>query len=112
MAESPWGPVLGGMRPRAARRLAGSAPVGYAQLVEGMIEQLELHDLKDPLAYLHGYYRAVSDLPITADRGALVECVGDCLGVSSIKLATGRNGLEGKRRFGQAGDGSMAASPR
>ena len=38
-------------------------PVGYAQLVEGMIEQLELHDLKDPLAYLQGYYRAVSDLP-------------------------------------------------
>lgn len=71
MAESPWGPVLGGMRPRAARRLAGSAPVGYAQLVEGMIEQLELQDLKDPLAYLHGYYRAVSDLPITADRGVI-----------------------------------------
>jgi 3-hydroxy-9,10-secoandrosta-1,3,5(10)-triene-9,17-dione monooxygenase reductase component len=63
MAESPWGPVLGGTRPRAACRLAGSAPVGYAQLVEGMIEQLELHDLKDPLAYLQGYYRAVSDLP-------------------------------------------------
>jgi 3-hydroxy-9,10-secoandrosta-1,3,5(10)-triene-9,17-dione monooxygenase reductase component len=60
--ESPWGPVLGGSRPRAACRLAGSAPVGYAELVEGAIEQLELPDLDDPLAYLHGSYRAVRDL--------------------------------------------------
>jgi 3-hydroxy-9,10-secoandrosta-1,3,5(10)-triene-9,17-dione monooxygenase reductase component len=61
-AESPWGPVLGGSRPRAACRLAGSAPVGYAELVEGTIEQLELPDLDDPLAYLHASYRAVRDL--------------------------------------------------
>jgi 3-hydroxy-9,10-secoandrosta-1,3,5(10)-triene-9,17-dione monooxygenase reductase component len=65
-AESPWGPVLGGSRPRAACRLAGSAPVGYGELVEGTIEQLELPDLDDPLAYLHGSYRAVRDLE---DRG-------------------------------------------
>jgi 3-hydroxy-9,10-secoandrosta-1,3,5(10)-triene-9,17-dione monooxygenase reductase component len=63
VAPSPWGPVLGGSRPRAACRLAGSAPVGYAELVEGVIEQLELLDLEDPLAYLHGSYRSVSDLP-------------------------------------------------
>ena len=62
VAESPWGPVLGGSRPRAACRLAGSAPVGYAELVEGAIEQLELPDLEDPLAYLHGRYRSVRDL--------------------------------------------------
>jgi 3-hydroxy-9,10-secoandrosta-1,3,5(10)-triene-9,17-dione monooxygenase reductase component len=62
VAESPWGPVLGGSRPRAACRLAGSAPVGYAELVEGVIEQLELPDLEDPLAYLHGRYRSVRDL--------------------------------------------------
>jgi hypothetical protein len=48
---------------RHACRLAGSTPVGYAQLVEGVIDQLELHDLEDPLAYLHGYYRAVGHLP-------------------------------------------------
>ena len=30
VAESPWGPVLGGSRPRAACRLAGSTPVGQA----------------------------------------------------------------------------------
>jgi 3-hydroxy-9,10-secoandrosta-1,3,5(10)-triene-9,17-dione monooxygenase reductase component len=63
VAESPWGPVLGGSRPRAACRLAGSTPLGYAELVEGVIEQLELADLEDPLAYLHGRYRSVGDLP-------------------------------------------------
>ena len=61
VAESPWGPVLGGKRPRAACRLAGSVTVGYAELVEGVIEQLELPDLEDPLAYLHGSYRSVRD---------------------------------------------------
>jgi 3-hydroxy-9,10-secoandrosta-1,3,5(10)-triene-9,17-dione monooxygenase reductase component len=61
VAESPWGPVLGGKRPRAACRLAGSVTVGYAELVEGAIEQLELPDLEDPLAYLHGSYRSVRD---------------------------------------------------
>jgi 3-hydroxy-9,10-secoandrosta-1,3,5(10)-triene-9,17-dione monooxygenase reductase component len=62
VAESPWGPVLGGTRPRASCRLAGSAPVGYAELIEGAIEQLDLPDLEDPLAYLHGSYRSVRDL--------------------------------------------------
>jgi 3-hydroxy-9,10-secoandrosta-1,3,5(10)-triene-9,17-dione monooxygenase reductase component len=59
VTESPWGPVLGGKRPRAACRLAGSVPVGHAELVEGVIEQLELPDLADPLAYLHGSYRSI-----------------------------------------------------
>jgi hypothetical protein len=56
------GPVLGGSRPPAACRLAGSTPVGHGQLVEGLIERLELPDLEDPLAYLHGRYRSVRDL--------------------------------------------------
>ncbi len=59
---SQWGPVLGGSRPRVACRLAGSAAVGYAELVEGVIEQLELRNLEDPLAWLHGRYRSVRDL--------------------------------------------------
>ncbi|HZD72082.1 MAG TPA: flavin reductase family protein, partial [Actinomycetes bacterium] len=62
VTASPWGPVLGGRRPRAACRLAGTTTVGYAELVEGEIEQLELEDLDDPLAWLHGRYRAVRDL--------------------------------------------------
>src|SRR4029450_8646414 len=61
VAESPWGPVLGGSRPRAACRLAGARPVGYSELVEGVIEQLELPDLEDPLAYLYGGYRSVRE---------------------------------------------------
>jgi 3-hydroxy-9,10-secoandrosta-1,3,5(10)-triene-9,17-dione monooxygenase reductase component len=60
VAESPWGPVLKGQRPRAACRLAGSTQVGYAELVEGVIEQLELHDLEDPLAWAHGGYQSLS----------------------------------------------------
>jgi 3-hydroxy-9,10-secoandrosta-1,3,5(10)-triene-9,17-dione monooxygenase reductase component len=62
VVESRWGPVLGGRRPRVACRLAGSVPVGHAELVEGLIEQLELPDLEDPLAYLHGSFRSVCDL--------------------------------------------------
>jgi hypothetical protein len=63
VAASPWGPVLGGRRPRAACRLAASTPTGHGELVQGVIEQLELPDLDDPLAYLHGRYRSVGDLP-------------------------------------------------
>jgi 3-hydroxy-9,10-secoandrosta-1,3,5(10)-triene-9,17-dione monooxygenase reductase component len=66
VAESPWGPVLGGTRPRAACRLARTVPVGHGELVEGVIEQLELHDLEHPLAYLHGSYLSVGD---PADHG-------------------------------------------
>jgi 3-hydroxy-9,10-secoandrosta-1,3,5(10)-triene-9,17-dione monooxygenase reductase component len=63
VAGSPWGPVLAGRRPQAVCRLAGSTPVGQAELVEGVIEQLELPDLADPLAYLQGRYRSVADPP-------------------------------------------------
>jgi 3-hydroxy-9,10-secoandrosta-1,3,5(10)-triene-9,17-dione monooxygenase reductase component len=63
VAESPWGPVLGGRRPWAACRLTGAAPVGHGELVEGVIEQLELDDGESPLAWLHGRYRSVGDLP-------------------------------------------------
>jgi 3-hydroxy-9,10-secoandrosta-1,3,5(10)-triene-9,17-dione monooxygenase reductase component len=62
VAASPWGPVLGRNRPRAGCRLSGSTTVGYAELVEGVLEEIELHDLDDPLAWLHGGYRSVRDL--------------------------------------------------
>jgi 3-hydroxy-9,10-secoandrosta-1,3,5(10)-triene-9,17-dione monooxygenase reductase component len=62
VSESRWGPVLGGSRPWVACRLAGAATVGYAELVEGEIERLELHDLDDPLAWLHGRFRRVEEL--------------------------------------------------
>lgn len=61
VAASPWGPVLGGTRPRASCRLSGSTTVGYAELVEGVLEEVELHDLDDPLAWLHGAYRSLRE---------------------------------------------------
>jgi 3-hydroxy-9,10-secoandrosta-1,3,5(10)-triene-9,17-dione monooxygenase reductase component len=66
VAGSPWGPVLGGRRSWAACTLAGSTPVGYGELVEGVIARLELHDAEDPLVWLHGRYRSVGELE---DRG-------------------------------------------
>jgi 3-hydroxy-9,10-secoandrosta-1,3,5(10)-triene-9,17-dione monooxygenase reductase component len=56
VAPSAWGPVLGGRRPWAGCRLAGSAPVGYDLLAEGVIERLELPDPEDPLGWLHGRF--------------------------------------------------------
>jgi 3-hydroxy-9,10-secoandrosta-1,3,5(10)-triene-9,17-dione monooxygenase reductase component len=66
VTASPWGPVLEGQRPLAACRLARTTPTGHLELVEGTIERLELHDLEDPLAWLHGAYRSLRDLE---DRG-------------------------------------------
>jgi 3-hydroxy-9,10-secoandrosta-1,3,5(10)-triene-9,17-dione monooxygenase reductase component len=61
-AASPWGPLLGGRRSWAACRLAGSAPAGYAELVEGVIERLELHDGEEgPLGWLRGGYVSVAE---------------------------------------------------
>ena len=40
-----------------------ATPVGYAELVEGMIEQLEPDDAEGPLAWLRGRYWSVDDLP-------------------------------------------------
>jgi 3-hydroxy-9,10-secoandrosta-1,3,5(10)-triene-9,17-dione monooxygenase reductase component len=59
---SAWGPVLGGRRPLAGCRLEESREVGWALLVQGVIEQLEPRDLDDPLAWAHGGYRAVREL--------------------------------------------------
>jgi len=66
VAASPWGPLLGGRRSWAACRLAGSAPAGYAELVEGVIERLELDDGDDPLGWFRGGYVSVAE---PEDRG-------------------------------------------
>jgi flavin reductase (DIM6/NTAB) family NADH-FMN oxidoreductase RutF len=67
VAASPWGPLLGDGRPWAGCRLAGSTPVGYDLLAEGVIERLELPDLDDPLGWLHGRFVTAAD---PEDRGA------------------------------------------
>jgi flavin reductase (DIM6/NTAB) family NADH-FMN oxidoreductase RutF len=61
VAATPWGPLLGGRRSWAGCRLAGSTPAGYAELVEGVIERLELHDGEGPLGWLHGGYVSVAE---------------------------------------------------
>jgi 3-hydroxy-9,10-secoandrosta-1,3,5(10)-triene-9,17-dione monooxygenase reductase component len=58
---SPWGPLLGGSRSWAACRLRGSTPAGYAELVEGVIERLEVQDGEAPLGFLHGSYVSVRE---------------------------------------------------
>jgi 3-hydroxy-9,10-secoandrosta-1,3,5(10)-triene-9,17-dione monooxygenase reductase component len=58
---SPWGPLLGGSRSWAACRLQGSTPAGYAELVEGVIERLEVQDAQAPLGFLHGSYVSVRE---------------------------------------------------
>jgi flavin reductase (DIM6/NTAB) family NADH-FMN oxidoreductase RutF len=63
VAGSPWGPVLAGIRPRVACRLVGSTPVDHGELIDGVIEEVELLDLEDPLACLHGSYRSVCGPP-------------------------------------------------
>ena len=50
----------------AAAALAGLG----AELVGGVIEQLELPDLDDPLAYLHGSYRSAVIFQTTVEVGA------------------------------------------
>jgi 3-hydroxy-9,10-secoandrosta-1,3,5(10)-triene-9,17-dione monooxygenase reductase component len=62
VTASPWGPVLAGSRPRAACRLERTTPAGRGDLVEGAVEDLELHELEHPLAYLRGRYRSVGAL--------------------------------------------------
>jgi hypothetical protein len=38
-----------------------NTPTGYAELVEGVIERLEVHDGEQPLAWLHGRYVSVEE---------------------------------------------------
>jgi len=56
-SASAWGPVLAGARPRAGCRVAEIRPLGTADLVEAVIEELVLGDLPDPLAWQRGAYR-------------------------------------------------------
>ena len=53
---SDFGPVLPGARTTAGCRLAGTATVGWFELVQGAIEQVDAA-AGAPLAYLRGRYR-------------------------------------------------------
>ncbi|MDP8930388.1 MAG: flavin reductase family protein [Actinomycetota bacterium] len=61
VSESRWGPILAEVPTRACCRLEGTSPVGYAQLVSGRIERLDLdEDLDHPLVYFRGHYQMPS----------------------------------------------------
>ncbi|MDP8958623.1 MAG: flavin reductase family protein [Actinomycetota bacterium] len=55
--DTPWGPVLADLATRAFCRLGSSEESGYHLLVQGVIQRIELHDLREPLAYYRGGYR-------------------------------------------------------
>lgn len=58
VSESRWGPILAEVATRAYCRFESTSPVGYAQLVTGRIERLDLdEDFDDPLVYFRGHYR-------------------------------------------------------
>lgn len=55
-----WGPVLGGLNSRAFCRYVDDIEVGFHLLVSGEIQELELHDLTDPLVYHRGEYHRLN----------------------------------------------------
>ncbi len=58
VSGSAWGPVISEIATRAYCRLEGTSPVGYAQLVSGRIEGLDLdEDFHEPLVYFRGRYQ-------------------------------------------------------
>lgn len=58
IAETPWGPALQDVANRACCRFETTATVGYAQLVTGVIERVDLDDLDQPLMHFRGRYRS------------------------------------------------------
>jgi len=61
--DSPHGPVLEQVATRAACRLQDAVPAGWALLVRGTVEHLEVGDLQDPLVWFRARYRRLTDPP-------------------------------------------------
>jgi 3-hydroxy-9,10-secoandrosta-1,3,5(10)-triene-9,17-dione monooxygenase reductase component len=59
VTPSAWGPVLAGTRPLASCRLAAIHPMGRAELVEGVIEEITLPVAAGPLVWYHGGWRTL-----------------------------------------------------
>ncbi len=57
--DTPWGPALEEVTTRAYCRLEGSRETGFHRLVTGTIDDIDLSDLRDPLVYFRGRYRAL-----------------------------------------------------
>ncbi|HEX2028471.1 MAG TPA: flavin reductase family protein, partial [Nitriliruptorales bacterium] len=57
VASTPWGPALQDVPNRAYCRFESTTPMGYAQLVTGVMERVDLDDLVQPLMHFRGRYR-------------------------------------------------------
>lgn len=60
VTQSPYGPVLDDLPNRLYCSYLSGEEETYSVLVEGIIEQIELTDLRDPLVYFRGKYRPLS----------------------------------------------------
>ena len=60
IAETEWGPLIGGFDNWAGCRLEACHSIGWQVLVVGEIEHLEVGELADPLIYFRGRYRSLS----------------------------------------------------
>ena len=61
--DTKWGPTLGNLGTRAYCRLERSIETGFHRLVTGVIDQIELEDLADPLVHYRGRYRMLREGP-------------------------------------------------
>jgi 3-hydroxy-9,10-secoandrosta-1,3,5(10)-triene-9,17-dione monooxygenase reductase component len=57
--DSDWGPVLSDVTTRAYCTFEGGDEETYFLVAEGVIDELELGDIDDPLAYFRGTYRSL-----------------------------------------------------
>jgi flavin reductase (DIM6/NTAB) family NADH-FMN oxidoreductase RutF len=61
--DGPWGPTIRTLGTRAHCRLERSVETGFHQLVTGLIDQIDLEVLDEPLVYYRGRYRMLGDVP-------------------------------------------------
>ncbi len=57
--QSEWGPVLADFPNRAFCTFRQKEEIGYSGLVTGVIDEVEITELRDPLAYFRGRYRSL-----------------------------------------------------
>jgi 3-hydroxy-9,10-secoandrosta-1,3,5(10)-triene-9,17-dione monooxygenase reductase component len=57
VAQSQWGPVLTDLPDRAYCRYQSRVEVGWSGVVVGLIEQVEVSDLQDPMIHFRSGYR-------------------------------------------------------
>lgn len=59
VTDGPWGPVLEDLPDRARVTVTSVDPAGWAGLVRGRIDQVEVSGEAEPLLYFRGRYRAL-----------------------------------------------------